>query len=57
MTCRVHECLAFSDGCDGVGKTVPRNQSRIFVLRLPESATLATRVHPKDETTKEKPSR
>lgn len=53
MTCRVHECLAFSDGCDGVGRAGPRNPSRIVMLRFPEWEALTTRDHPRLKATKE----
>jgi hypothetical protein len=53
MTSAVLECPAFSEGCEGVGKTSSQNRSRILVLQLPERGALTTPVHPKAKATKE----
>lgn len=53
MTSAVLECPAFSEGCEGVGKTSSQNRSPILVLQLPERGALTTPVHPKAKATKE----
>jgi hypothetical protein len=53
MTKAVHTCPVFSDGYGTVGRAVPRNPSRIVMLRFPEWEVLTTRVHPRLKATKE----
>lgn len=52
-----HVSSAMTMAYGHVGTTVPRNPSRIMVLRCPESEALTTRVHPSPTMSNAEPAR